>query len=94
MGVPLPPPPQVLVLSPKTLSLSFWVLLVEGVVLFGLAVFAYTLIFRLLLSEWDSLNRWEKIVNAAFFVSVALVILLAFVVFVVALCEGANFLWK
>ena len=93
MGVPLPPPPQVLVLSSKTLSLSFWVLLAEGVVLLAL-VFVYTLIFQLLLSEWGSLNRWEKIVNAAFFVSVALVILLAFVGFVVALCKEANFPWK
>ena len=94
MGVPLPPPPQVLVLPPKTLSLSFWVLLAEGVILFGLAVFAYTLTFRLLLSEWGSLNRREKIVNAAFFVSVALLILLAFVGFVIALAKEANFPWK
>jgi succinate dehydrogenase/fumarate reductase cytochrome b subunit len=98
MGVPLPPspppPPQVLVPPPKTLSLSFWVLLVEGVVLFGLAVFAYTLTFRLLLSEWGSLSRREKIVNAAFFVSVALLVLLAFVGFVIALSKEANVIWK
>jgi hypothetical protein len=98
MGVPLPPspppPPQILGLPPKTLPLSFWVLLVEGVVLFGLAAFAYTLTFRLLLSEWGSLSRWEKIVNAAFFVSVALLVLLAFVGFAIALAKEANFLWR
>jgi len=98
MGVPLPPspppPPQVLVLPPKTLSLSFWVLLAEGVVLFGLAVFAFTLTFRLLLSEWGSLSWREKVVNAAFFAFVALLILLAFVGFVIALSKEASVVWR
>jgi hypothetical protein len=99
MGVPLPPsspppPPKILGLPPKTLPLSFWVLLVEGVVLFGLAVFAYTLTFRLLLSEWGSLSWREKAVNVIFFAFVALLILLAFIGFVIALSKEANVLWK
>jgi uncharacterized membrane protein YcjF (UPF0283 family) len=91
---PPPPPPQTLVLPPNTLSLSFWVLLVEGIVLFGLAVFAYTLTFRLLLSEWSSLSWREKAVNAVFFTFVALLILLAFVGFAIALSKGASVIWK
>jgi uncharacterized RDD family membrane protein YckC len=98
MGVPMPPspppPPRILVLPPTTLSLSFWVLLVEGVVLFGLAVFAYTLTFRLLLNEWSSLTWRGKVVNVIFFVSVALLIFLAFVGFVIALSKEASILWK
>lgn len=95
MGVPLPPfPPTILWLPPKTLPMSFWVLLVEGVVVFGLAVFAYTLAFRLLLSEWSSLSWREKVVSAIFFVSVALLIFLAFVGFVIALSKEAGVIWK
>lgn len=98
MGIPLPPspppPPQILVLPPKTLPLSFWVLLVEGIVLFSLAVFAYTLTFRLLLSEWSSLSWREKAVNVVFFSFVALLILLAFVGFVIALSKEATFIWR
>jgi uncharacterized membrane protein YcjF (UPF0283 family) len=101
MGVPLPPspplpppPPEIGGLPPKTLPLSFWVLLVEGIVLFGLAVFAYTLTFRLLLGEWSSLSWREKAVNAVLFAFVALLILLAFVGFVIALSKEANAIWK
>jgi uncharacterized RDD family membrane protein YckC len=98
MGVPMPPspppPPRILVLPPTTLSLSFWVLLVEGVVLFGLAVFAYTLTFRLLLNEWSSLTWRGKVMNVIFFVSIALLIFLAFVGFVIALSKEASILWK
>jgi uncharacterized membrane protein len=100
MGVPLPPSPpppplpEILGLPPKTLSLSFWVLLVEGIVLFGLAVFAYVLTFRLLLSEWGSLSWRGKAANAVFFVFIALLILLAFIGFVIALAKEANVIWK
>jgi uncharacterized membrane protein YcjF (UPF0283 family) len=94
MGVPLPPPPEIWGLPTKTLPLSFWVLLVEGIVLFGLAVFAYTLTFRLLLSEWSSLSWRGKAVNAVFFICIALLILLAFVGFVIALSKEATFVWK
>lgn len=95
MGVPLPPPPpKIWGLPTKTLALSFWVLLVEGIVLFGLAVFAYTLTFRLLLSEWSSLSWRGKVVNAVFFVCIALLILLAFVGFVIALSKEATFIWR
>jgi uncharacterized RDD family membrane protein YckC len=98
MGVPLPPspppppppPPHFWVLPTKTLSLSFWALLVEGVVLFSLAIFAYTLTFRLLLDEWSSLSRRGKVVSVIFFVSVALLIFLAFVGFVIALSKEAG----
>jgi uncharacterized membrane protein len=78
----------------QVLSLSFWVLLVEGVVLFGLAVFAYTLTFHLLLNEWSSLSWRGKVVNVIFFVSVALLIFLAFVGFVIALSKEAGIIWK
>jgi uncharacterized membrane protein YcjF (UPF0283 family) len=98
MGVPLPPssppPPKIWGLLPTTLSLSFWVLLVEGMVLFGLAVFAYTLTFRLLLNEWSSLSWRGKIVSVIFFVSVALLIFFAFVGFVIALSKEASIAWK
>lgn len=95
MGIPSPPPPpKILGLPPQTSVLSFWVLLAEGVVLFGVAVFAFTLTFRLLLNEWGSLSWREKVVNAAFFICVALLILLAFVGFVIALSKEANVIWK
>jgi len=101
MGVPLPPspppPPPPLrfwVLPTKTLSLSFWVSVVVGIMLFCLAVFAYTLTLRLLLDEWSSLSWWGKVVNVIFFVSVALLIFLAFVGFVIALSKGGSIIWK
>ncbi len=95
MGFPwLPPPPKVSGPPPKTSPLSFWVLLVAGVVLFGLAVFVYIQIFRLLLDEWSSLSWRGKVVNVIFFVSVALLIFLAFVGFVIALSKEAGIAWK
>jgi uncharacterized membrane protein YcjF (UPF0283 family) len=77
-------------LPPKT----FWVLLVEGIVLFGLAVFAYILAFRLLLNEWGSLSWRGKVANAVFFMFVALLILLALIGFVIALSKEASVIWK
>ncbi len=97
MGVLVPPPPPPPVWWPlllKTSAVSFWALLIVGVMWFGFAVFIFTLALRLLLDEWSSLSRRWRSVSAVFFVLVALLLILAFVGFVIALGKEAGIIWK
>jgi uncharacterized membrane protein len=65
-----------------------------GVVLFILAAFAFSWALHLLINDWSSYSRLEKVANILFFVGVASLLFVALVGFIAAIIAGVNLVWK